>query len=163
MKILVFNCGSSSVKYRLFEMPKGRVIAKGVVERIGEDSSKAVQETGKKIIEIQERIADHRLALNSIERMLTDPDKGPLKSMSEIGACGHRVVHGGEAFTGSVIVNEELEKVIEEYTDLAPLHNPANLNGIIEMQDVLPKIPHIAVFDTAFHSKLPEYSSIFGF
>ena len=162
MKILVFNCGSSSIKYRLFEMPEGRVIAKGIVERIGEDNSKAVQEAGKRIIEIKEKVVDHRQALTIIEKILTDSDKGPLKSMSEIGACGHRVVHGGKAFTGSVIVNEELEKVIEQYSELAPLHNPPNLTGIRAARVIMGSIPQVACFDTAFHQSIQKVAYLYA-
>ena len=162
MKILVFNCGSSSIKYQLFEMPDGKVITKGLVERIGEDNSKASQKTGENLIEIEKKVADHRQALDIIEKMLTDSEKGPIKSMSEIGACGHRVVHGGEAFTGSVIVNEELEKVIEQYSELAPLHNPPNLTGIRAAREIMGSVPQVACFDTAFHQSIPGVAYLYA-
>ena len=162
MKILVFNCGSSSIKYQLFEMPDGKVITKGLVERIGEDNSKASQKTGENLIEIEKKVADHRQALDIIEKMLTDSEKGPIKSMSEIGACGHRVVHGGEAFTGSVIVNEELEKVIEQYSELAPLHNPPNLTGIRAAIEIMGSVPQVACFDTAFHQSIPGVAYLYA-
>lgn len=162
MKIVVFNCGSSSIKYQLFEMPDGKVITKGLVERIGEDNSKAAQKSGENLIEIEEKVADHRQALDIIEKMLTDPEKGPVKSMSEIGACGHRVVHGGEAFTGSVIVNEELEKVIEQYSELAPLHNPPNLTGIRAVGVIMGSVPQVVCFDTAFHQSIPEVAYLYA-
>ena len=162
MKILVFNCGSSSIKYQLFEMPDGKVITKGLVERIGEDNSKAFQKTSGNFIEIEKKVADHRQALDIIEKMLTDSEKGPIKSMSEIGACGHRVVHGGEAFTGSVIVNEELEKVIEQYSELAPLHNPPNLTGIRAARVIMGSVPQVACFDTAFHQSIPKVAYLYA-
>ena len=162
MKILVFNCGSSSIKYRLFEMPEGKVISKGIVERIGEESSKAVQESGEKVIEIEENIADHQQALDIIGKMLTDPGKGPVKLMSEIRACGHRVVHGGEAFSGSVIIDEELEKVIEQYSELAPLHNPPNLTGIRAARAIMDSVPQVACFDTAFHQSIPKAACLYA-
>ena len=162
MKILVFNCGSSSIKYQLFEMPEGKVISKGIVERIGEDNSKAVQESGEKVIEIEENIADHQQALDIIGKMLTAPGKGPVRSMSEIGACGHRVVHGGEAFSGSVIIDEELEKVIEQYSELAPLHNPPNLTGIRAARAIMGTVPQVACFDTAFHQSIPKVAYLYA-
>ena len=143
-------------------MPEGKVISKGIVERIGEESSKAVQESGEKVIEIEENIADHQQALDIIGKMLTDPGKGPVKLMSEIRACGHRVVHGGEAFSGSVIIDEELEKVIEQYSELAPLHNPPNLTGIRAARAIMDSVPQVACFDTAFHQSIPKAACLYA-
>ncbi|MBN2302121.1 MAG: acetate kinase [Lentisphaerae bacterium] len=163
MKILVFNCGSSSIKYQLFEMPDGTICAKGLVQRIGEKHSEAFQKCGDAEIRSDELIENHQHGLQVIRKMLTDPDKGPIKSMSEIAACGHRVVHGGESFTGSMEVDDEVEKVIENYSDLAPLHNPPNLTGIREAKKTLgDKIPQIACFDTAFHQTIPNVAYLYG-
>jgi len=162
MKVLVLNCGSSSVKYQLFDMPEGRILAKGLVQRIGEEQSEAFQKAGDFEIRFVERIKDHKQGLQVIQKMLTDPAKGPIKSMSEIGACGHRVVHGGEAFTGSVNVDEKLEEVIDEYSDLAPLHNPPNLAGIREAKKMFGNIPQVACFDTAFHQTIPERAYLYA-
>ncbi len=162
MKVLVFNCGSSSIKYQLFDMPEGKVAAKGLVQRIGEETSEAVQKAGSQQIEIKERVSDHRQGLELIQRMLTDPAKGAIKSLTEIGACGHRVVHGGERFTGSVKLNDELEKAIEEYFDLAPLHNPPNLTGIREAKRMLGNTPQVACFDTAFHQTIPQVAYLYA-
>ena len=114
MNVLVLNCGSSSIKYQLFEMPEARILARGMVERIGEDESEASQTAGDSEIRLTEKVEDHQQGLRIVERMLTDPEKGPIKSTAEIGACGHRVVHGGEVFTGSVNIDEKLEEGIEE-------------------------------------------------
>ncbi len=162
MKVLVFNCGSSSIKYQLFAMPEGKVLAKGLVQRIGEEMSEAVQKFGAHQIEIKEAITDHRRGLEIIQRMLTDPARGAIKAMSEIGACGHRVVHGGERFTGSVKLNAELEKAIEDYYDLAPLHNPPNLTGIREAKRMLGDTPQVACFDTAFHQTIPPVAYLYA-
>jgi len=163
MKILVFNCGSSSIKYQLFEMPQGEVLAKGIVERIGEEQGEATQKAGGEEIVLETTIPDHKAGLAIIGKMITDEDKGPLDSISEIQACGHRVVHGGEAFTDSMVIDDELEKVIEEYFDLAPLHNPPNLAGIQEAKKLMGgKIPQIACFDTSFHQTIPETAFLYG-
>lgn len=162
MKVIVFNCGSSSIKYQLFEMPEAGLLAKGLVQRIGEAQSEAFQRAGDFEIKFTERIENHRQGLQLVKKMLTDPDKGPIKSMSEIGACGHRVVHGGETFTGSVNVDKKLEKGIEEYSDLAPLHNPPNLAGIREAKKMLGNIPQVACFDTAFHQSIPRVAYLYA-
>lgn len=162
MKVLVFNCGSSSIKYRLFEMPEDRLLARGQVQRIGEDGSEARQEAGDDRIKITERIENHQQGLEIIEKMLTDPADGAVESMGEIGACGHRVVHGGETFTGSVRIDSEVEKAIEKHADLAPLHNPPNLAGIREAGKILPHVPQVACFDTAFHQTIPETAYMYA-
>ncbi|UCE07587.1 MAG: acetate kinase [bacterium] len=162
MKVLVLNCGSSSIKYKLFDMPAGKVIAKGIVQRIGENHSEAYQEVDSLVIELKENIKDHEQGLEIIEKMLTNKDMGAIKSVSEIGACGHRVVHGGEVFTGSVKIDSKLEKVIEEFADLAPLHNPPNLSGIRAAKKMLGNIPQIACFDTAFHQTIPPVAYLYA-
>lgn len=163
MKVLVFNCGSSSIKYQLFDMPDGTILAKGLVQRIGEEHSEASQKCNDDEIKNEDAIENHQQGLHVIQAMLTDPDKGPIKSMSEIAACGHRVVHGGERFTGSMEVTDEVEEVIEEYSDLAPLHNPPNLTGIREARKMLGDgIPQIACFDTAFHQTIPEVAYLYA-
>jgi len=139
-KILVVNCGSSSIKYQLFEMPAGRVLAKGLVERIGENGGAA---------------ADHREAFARLVAALTEGEEAPVRSPGEIAAVGHRVVHGGERFKISVVIDEEVVATVRALADLAPLHNPPNLVGIEEARKVLPAVPHVAVFDTAFHGTLP--------
>ena len=162
MKVLVLNCGSSSIKYKLYEMPAGRELARGLVERIGEDRSEAYLEApgGKAVVEVA--IADHQEGLEVIELMLTDPDKGPIASMSEVGACGHRVVHGGEAFTGSAGIDAAMEQAIERYADLAPLHNPPNLTGIRAARRMMAGIPQVACFDTSFHQTIPEKAYLYA-
>lgn len=155
MDILVFNCGSSSIKYQLFDMKSRSVLAKGAVTRIGEARSEAVLKAGGKVIEHERPIADHDEALQLITAMLTDADQGPLKSMSEVHACGHRIVHGGEDFSGSVMIDDSVIAAIERRATLAPLHNPANLTGVRAAMHVMPGVPQVACFDTAFHQTIP--------
>ncbi len=162
MLVLVFNSGSSSLKYQLYSMPGGNVLAKGMIERIGEIESMASQEVGSSVINTYIAIKDHHEALGMMKTMLTDEHKGAIKSMSEIGACGHRVVHGGESFSRSVPVNEKLEKAIEDYADLAPLHNPQNLAGIQAAREMLGDIPQIACFDTAFHQTIQKTAYLYA-
>ncbi len=162
MKILVFNCGSSSIKYQLFEMPENKVLAKGLIDRIGSDNSLASQKADDKEIIINQKINNHNDGLEIIGKMLTDTKNGPLESLSEVAACGHRVVHGGESFTGSVNVTSELEEIIEEYYDLAPLHNPPNLSGIRAAKGMMGNIPQVACFDTAFHQSIPKTSYLYA-
>lgn len=162
MKVLVLNCGSSSIKYQLFDMPAGNIMAKGLVQRIGEQFSEAHQETNGLRIDIEAKIENHEQGLKIIEKMLTDKANGPIESMSDIGACGHRVVHGGEAFTGSIKVTDQLIDVIEEYSDLAPLHNPPNLLGIRAARQMMGGIPQVACFDTAFHQTLPPVAYMYA-
>ncbi len=162
MKVLVLNCGSSSVKYQLFEMPGGKVLAKGLVQRIGEKESEAIQEAGERRIRTVTPIADHDQSLQVIVNMLTDPNQGAVESLGEIAACGHRVVHGGEAITGSVLIDDTVEKTIEEHFDLAPLHNPPNLTGIRAARRALGDIPQVACFDTAFHQTIPRVAYLYA-
>ncbi len=162
MKVLVFNCGSSSIKYKLYDMPDGTLIAAGLVQRIGEEASEAKQKAGTKEIRMQKRIGSHAEGMNIMSVMLTDPEKGAIQSMSEIGACGHRVVNGGEKITGSVKIDQQLIHIIEHYSELAPLHNPPNLVGIREAQKMFGDIPQIACFDTAFHTTMPETAYLYA-
>ncbi len=153
-KIIAINAGSSSLKFQLFEMPSETVLTKGLVERIGlEDSIFTITVDGEKQKEIT-NIPDHAVAVNMLLKKLTE--NGIVKSLDEIGGIGHRVVHGGEKFADSVLITDEVLADIEELSDLAPLHNPANVVGIKAFQEVLPNVPAVAVFDTAFHQTMPE-------
>jgi acetate kinase len=143
-------------------MPEGKVIAKGLVEKIGETISKAKQTAGNKEIELEQVIKNHDEALLVMKQMLVDPEKGALKSMTEVEACGHRVVHGGEDASGSLKIDERVEKIIEQYSDLAPLHNPPNLTGIKAAKHLMPEVPQVACFDTAFHTTLPEKAYLYA-
>lgn len=156
MKILVLNCGSSSAKYQLYDMPAGTVLAKGQVERIGRPEARCSQKCGDREIEQTCQAGNHDEAFGVIVRMLLDPAKGAIKSVKEIEACGHRVVHGGEAVSGAVRIDDKLESLIESFSDLAPLHNPPNLTGIRAARKALGDIPQVASFDTAFHQTIPE-------
>ncbi len=162
MNVLVFNCGSSSIKYQLFAMPHGAVLAKGAVSRIGEETGELSQTTDTARIEERRPVADHRVGCEEIKRMLTDERRGPLDSFDEIGACGHRVVHGGEKFTGSVLIDDAVIAAIEAMAELAPLHNPPNLVGIRAAMAMAPGIPQVAVFDTAFHQSVPREAFLYG-
>ena len=163
MKILVVNAGSSSLKYQLFDMDGEKVLAKGQVERIGikEDKDKGTQgghlkqTVGGKVIDKNEYVANHVQATEMMLSALQDPENGAIKSTSEIGAVGHRVLHGGKKFSASVVINEEVKEAIRECIPLGPLHNPANLMGIEACEKVMPGTPQVAVFDTAFHMTMP--------
>lgn len=159
-KIIAINAGSSSLKFQLFEMPSETVLTKGLVERIGlEDSIFTITVDGEKQKEIT-NIPDHAVAVNMLLKKLTE--NGIVKSLDEIGGIGHRVVHGGEKFADSVLITDEVLADIEELSDLAPLHNPANLVGIKAFQEVLPNVPAVAVFDTAFHQTMPESAFLYS-
>ncbi|MGG5755131.1 acetate kinase [Bacillus toyonensis] len=159
-KIIAINAGSSSLKFQLFEMPSETVLTKGLVERIGlEDSIFTITVDGEKQKEIT-NIPDHAVAVNMLLSKLTE--NGIVKSLDEIGGIGHRVVHGGEKFADSVLITDEVLAEIEELSDLAPLHNPANLVGIKAFQEVLPNVPAVAVFDTAFHQTMPESAFLYS-
>lgn len=163
MKILVLNCGSSSIKYKLFDMTSGKVMAQGGIEKIGLPGSflKLTDKTGKKVI-LEKDIPGHQEGIEYILSVLTDETYGCIKDYKEINAVGHRVVHGGEKFASSVLIDQAvLDKVIE-CSDLAPLHNPANLKGINAMEHLIPGIPQVAVFDTAFHQTMPEKAYMYG-
>lgn len=162
MKILVINCGSSSLKYQLFDMETETVMAKGLVERIGMDGSRLKAECGEKKKVFEQPLPDHKTALELVLGALTDPEIGAIKSLSEISAAGHRVVHGGEFYSDSVLVNDNVLKAIEACIDLAPLHNPPNITGIRAVQELMPNIPNVAAFDTAFHQTMPKDQYIYA-
>lgn len=155
MKVLVINAGSSSLKYQLFNMENESPLCNGIVERIGLEGSRLVHKVNSKKITVETPVKDHKIALEIVLKTLTDPEKGVIKSMDEIEAVGHRVVHGGETFSGSVLIDEEVMKALEENVELAPLHNPPNLMGINAAKALLPNVPQVGVFDTAFHQTLP--------
>ncbi|MBT3318838.1 MAG: acetate kinase [Clostridia bacterium] len=163
MNILVINAGSSSVKYQLIEMTQTKVIAKGGIERIGiEGSNLEHKPNGKDKIVIETPIADHTQAIAMVLDALTDKDHGVIKSMDEIGAVGHRVVHGSEFFSSGVIVDDKVLGQIQECAELAPLHNPASLMGIKACQKIMPGTPMVTVFDTAFHQTMPKNAYLYG-
>ncbi|MBQ4383481.1 MAG: acetate kinase, partial [Firmicutes bacterium] len=161
-KVLVINCGSSSLKYQLIDMETEAVEAKGLAERIGIDGRLKHTPAGKDTVVIEEAMPDHNKAVELVIGALTNPEYGVIKDMSEITAVGHRVVHGGEKFNSSVLINEDVIKAIEECSDLAPLHNPANLIGIRACQKLMPGTPMVAVFDTAFHQTMPEKAFLYA-
>ncbi|MGV8980263.1 acetate/propionate family kinase [Clostridium sp.] len=161
MKILVINCGSSSLKYQLINMENEGCLALGLVERIGIEGSKLTQKVnGNKYI-IEQPMKDHTDAIKLVLGALIDSEHGVIGDLSEIGAVGHRIVHGGEKYAGSVIVNDEVMKNLEECSKLAPLHNPANIIGINACKELMPTTPMVAVFDTAFHQTMPEVAYIY--
>ena len=163
MNILVINCGSSSLKYQLISSETEEVLAKGLCERIGIDGS-AISHTpagGDKVTE-ELPMADHTDAVRYVIEKLTDANVGVIKSLDEIDAVGHRIVHGGEKFASSVVIDDEVMKAIEECNDLAPLHNPANLIGINSCKAIMPNVPMVAVFDTAFHQTMPKKAYLYG-
>lgn len=163
MKVLVINAGSSSLKYQLINTDNNDVIAKGLCERIGIDGSKLTHKpAGKDSAEIVEPMANHADAIKLVIAALIDEKHGVIKSMDEIGAVGHRVVHGGEYFSGSVIIDDEVKAAIEKCSDLAPLHNPANLTGINACEEVMPGVKQVAVFDTAFHQTMKPQSYLYA-
>ena len=163
MKVLVINCGSSSLKYQLIDSEREEVLAKGLCERIGIDGSNiAHQPAGGEKVKEEAAMPDHTAAVKLVISKLTDDKVGVIRSLTEIDAVGHRMVHGGENFSGSVIINEEVIKAIEDCNDLAPLHNPANLIGVRSCQAIMPGVPMVAVFDTAFHQTMPEKAYLYG-
>lgn len=158
MKVLVINAGSSSLKYQLFDMTKETVLAKGQVERIGTESAILSHEAaGKPEVREAEEVLDHTAAIRKLLAVLSHPEYGVIASITEIDAVGHRVVHGGETFSGSVIVTAEVKQEIRRLFDLAPLHNPAHLTGIQAAEAALPGVPQVAVFDTAYHQTMPPH------
>ncbi|PSK82103.1 acetate/propionate family kinase [Prolixibacter denitrificans] len=163
MKILVLNCGSSSIKYQLFNMADQLVLAKGVVEKIGMQGSflKHEKESGDKV-KFEGEILDHKIGIEYVLGVLTSQKHGCIAGLEEINAVGHRVVHGGEAFKGSVFINDEVIEEMERCVELAPLHNPPNLKGIYAMQALLPEVPQVGVFDTAFHQTMPQHAYMYG-
>lgn len=163
MKILVINCGSSSIKYKLFDMSTNAVMAQGGVEKIGFPGSflKYTRNNGEKAI-IEKDVPDHSVGVQWIFDMLVDPKEGCIKSLSEVEAVGHRVLHGGDKFTESCVVNESVKEQIKACFPLGPLHNPANLKGILAVEELLPHCPQVAVFDTAFHQTMPKESFLYA-
>ncbi len=159
MKILVLNCGSSSIKYKVFNMDTHEVLAQGGVEKIGLAGSflKLILPNGQKVM-LEGEVLEHRAGIEYILGVLISQKYGCIESLDEIGAVGHRVVHGGERFNESVLINDEVIDMIEECIDLAPLHNPPNLKGIYAILEFMPGTPQVAVFDTAFHQTLPDYA-----
>ena len=164
MVILVLNCGSSSVKYQLFNMnEETEVIAKGIVERIGfNDAILNYKPAGKEKIREEIGIPDHTVAINKIFELLTDKEIGVIKDLKEIKAVGHRVVQGGESYKESVLITKDVIKDVEANSELAPLHNPANLKGIMSVENILPGIPQVAVFDTSFHQTMPPHAYMYA-
>lgn len=163
MNILVINCGSSSLKYQLINSDTEAVLAKGLCERIGIDGSMLTHTPqGKDKVKIETPMPDHTVAVKLVIDALTDKEHGVIDSLSQIGAIGHRVVHGGEKFASSVVINDDVMAAIEECNDLAPLHNPANLIGINACKSIMPGVPNVAVFDTAFHQTMPEKAYLYG-
>ena len=161
MKILVVNCGSSSLKYQLIDSATEEVSASGQCERIGLDGIFSIKVNGKKI-EKEVDIPDHSVGMKTVLDALVDPEHAVLKSLDEIEAIGHRVVHGGEKFSSSVLIDEEVIREIDECSALAPLHNPANILGIRACQKIMPGVPNVAVFDTAFHQTMPAKAYLYG-
>jgi acetate kinase len=163
MKILVLNCGSSSIKYQLFDMASGVVLAKGIVEKIGLKGSFLKNERfdGDKV-KLDGEILDHQTGIEYLLGLLISKKRGVIKDLNEIDAIGHRLVHGGEMFKGSCYLDDVTIKGVEDCSDLAPLHNPANLKGIYAMKTVLPNVPQVGVFDTSFHQTMPDYSFMYA-
>ena len=163
MKVLILNCGSSSLKYQLIDSDTEDVLAKGLCERIGIDGSNiAHQPAGGEKVKEEADMPDHTAAVKIVIAKLTDEKVGVISSLAEIGAVGHRVVHGGEDFSGAVVIDEAVIHAIEGCNDLAPLHNPANLIGIRSCQAIMPGVPMVAVFDTAFHQSMPKKAYLYG-
>lgn len=163
MKILVLNCGSSSIKYQFFSLESNSLIAKGIVEKIGMKGSflKHEKENGQKVM-FEGEILDHKIGIEYILGVISSVKHGCIKNLEEISAVGHRVVHGGELFTESKLVDEEVIQALEKYTELAPLHNPPNLKGIYGLRALIPSIPQVAVFDTAFHTTMPQHAYMYA-
>jgi len=161
MKILVINCGSSSLKYQLINMENEACLALGLVERIGMEGSKLTQKANNNKYIVEELMKDHTDAIRLVLEALVNVEHGVIKDLSEIGAVGHRIVHGGEKYAGSVIINDEVMKNLQECSKLAPLHNPANIIGINACKALMTNVPMVAVFDTAFHQTMPEVAYIY--
>ena len=163
MKVLVINCGSSSLKYQILDMTHESLMCKGLVERIGMDGSVITHEKiGMDKVKTEVPMKDHKDAIEQVLKAVQDPETGVVASMDEIGAVGHRVVHAGEKYASSVLITEEVIKALEECVELAPLHNPPNLLGIAACQELMPDTPMVAVFDTAFHQTMPPESYIYA-
>ncbi|ADK14346.1 acetate kinase [Clostridium ljungdahlii] len=158
MKILVVNCGSSSLKYQLIDMQDESVVAKGLVERIGMDGSILTHKVNGEKFVTEQTMEDHKVAIQLVLNALVDKKHGVIKDMSEISAVGHRVLHGGKKYAASILIDENVMKAIEECIPLGPLHNPANIMGIDACKKLMPNTPMVAVFDTAFHQTMPDYA-----
>ena len=164
MKVIVLNCGSSSIKYQLFDTDGPKVIAKGLVEKIGMNGSRIRHEkqNGKEDVVFEGEILDHQSGIEYMLGILISKKHGCIKSFNEIDAIGHRVVHGGEKFNSSVLITSEVIAMLEECISLAPLHNPPNLSGIYAMKNLLPHVPQVGAFDTAFHQTMPDYAYLYA-
>lgn len=162
MIVLVINCGSSSIKYQLYEMPAKKSLAKGLAEKVGAEESFLTHRRGEEKFEISKPIPNHKVGIELVLSCLTDARMGVLKNVKEISAVGHRVVHGGERYSDSMRIDQDVLSCIEDCCDLAPLHNPPNLIGIHECRNALPGVPMIAVFDTAFHQTLPREAYMYA-
>ena len=162
MKVLVINCGSSSLKYQLIDSDSEEVLAKGLCERIGIDGRLTHKPAGKEKVEIEAAMPNHTAAVSLVLQYLTDAEHGVIASLDEIGAVGHRVVHGGEKFASSTLLTDEVLAEIEKCNELAPLHNPANLIGINACKELMPGVPMVGVFDTAFHQTMPKKAFLYG-
>lgn len=163
MKILVINCGSSSLKYQLIDMENESVLAKGLCERIGIEGSKLTHKpAGKDVLEKVEAMPDHQVAVKLVLDALQDATYGVISDVSEIAAVGHRVLHAGKYYSDSIVVNEDVKRVVRDCFDLGPLHNPANLIGIEACEAAMPGTPNVAVFDTAFHQTMPEKAYMYA-
>ena len=163
MKVLVLNCGSSSIKYQFMDTETGIALAKGLVERIGMSSAILTHMPyDKEKVKIVGEILDHSIAIEYVIAVLLSPNHGVIKDKNEIDAVGHRVVHGGETFSDSVLITDQVMKVLKDNIELAPLHNPPNIKGIEAAKSHLPNVPQVSVFDTAFHSKMPPHSFLYG-
>jgi len=166
MLVLVVNAGSSSLKYQLIDMSKEQVLARGIVERIGDAGSRHAslthEATGKQKAKVKVPVPSHQAAMRLVFDALTDPETGAIQNISEISAIGHRVVHGGESFSDSVIINQTVIDAVRRLSELAPLHNPPNLMGIEAAVELMPEAPQVAVFDTAFHQTIPPYAYVYA-
>ncbi len=162
MKILILNCGSSSIKFQLRDARDEKLLCKGLIERIGEAQGAIVVSTDGKKLESNEILPNHAAALDQMIHLLTSPKLGVMENLSEITAVGHRVVHGGEAYSDSVLIDDKAIETIDKLSDLAPLHNPPNLKGIMACREVLPGVPQVAVFDTAFHQTMPPVAYMYA-
>lgn len=162
MKVLVINCGSSSLKYQVIDSDSEKVLAKGLCERIGIDGRLVYQPAGSDKIKTEVAMPTHKEAVKLVLDALVNPENGVLKSLDEIGAVGHRIVHGGEKFTESAVITDEMLKKVEECNELAPLHNPANIIGINACRELMPGVPMVGVFDTAFHQTMPAKAYMYA-
>jgi acetate kinase len=163
MKVIVLNCGSSSIKYQLFEMPSAEVVAKGLVDKIGlKGASIKHNMANGDVLKLEGEILDHQAGIEFVLGVLTHKEYGCVKDLNEIGAVGHRVVHAGEKFNSSVAITKEVIDALVECIDLAPLHNPPNLEGIYAITKLLPEVPQVGVFDTAYHQTMSEQSYLYG-